>query len=380
MSMQSVIPQITGVILAGGKGRRMGGQDKGWLELHGRPLVEHLLTALRPQVATVLINANRHQARYRQYGYPVISDTLLDYQGPLAGFAAAMQAVSSAYLVTVPCDAPYFAADGVQRLWNALQTQQAELAVAHDGTRLQPVHALLPVRLLPSLQAFLAQGGRKVDLWYAQHSMALADFSDSPRMFMNSNTPEQHAALAQALPLHPPLLGMSGWSGAGKTTLLSSIIPHLKQAGLRVSVIKHGHHRIDLDTPGKDTYRFREAGADQVIFASQKTLAVMHACATQADPELRDVLRLVAQTCVDLVLVEGFKHSAIPKLEVHRPSVGKPLLYPDDPHIIAIATDAADLVVPAHLSKLDLNQPESVATFILKWQQQAANAEPKVAQ
>ncbi|SKA90724.1 molybdenum cofactor guanylyltransferase [Thiothrix eikelboomii] len=184
-------PRITGVILAGGQGRRMGGVDKGLLELQGRPLVEYVLQALQPQVETILISANRNQARYQHYQYPVISDQLTGYQGPLAGFAAAMQVIETDYMLTVPCDAPELAPDTVIRLLTALQDQQAELAVADDGERLQPVHALIPVSLLPSLQAFLAQGNRKIDLWYAQHQMARADFRDCAGVFRNINTPEQ---------------------------------------------------------------------------------------------------------------------------------------------------------------------------------------------
>ncbi len=366
-------PRITGVILAGGRGSRMGGQDKGLLEWHGRPLVEYLLEALQPQVDAILINANRNQARYQQYHYPVISDELSDYQGPLAGFAAAMQAAQTDYILTIPCDAPELAADAAARLLTALQREQAEIAVAHDGERLQPVHALLPVSLLPSLQAFLAKGDRKIDLWYAQHRMVSVDFSDCRSTFRNINTPQQQAELEQqitpVIPVtaNPPVIGVCAWSGSGKTTLLTEVIPHLKFAGLRLTVIKHGHHNLELDTPGKDSYRFREAGADQVLLASRKRMAMMQECKTQREPELVDVLRFVNRDCADLVLVEGFKHTAIPKIEVHRPSVGKPLLYPNDSHVIALATDDMTLDVPAHITKLDLNQPDSIAEFILQW-------------
>ncbi len=373
MTQAHSTPRITGVILAGGRGSRMGGQDKGLLEWHGRPLVAYLLEALQPQVDAILINANRNQARYQQYQHPVISDELSDYQGPLAGFAAAMQAAQTDYILTIPCDAPELATDTAARLLTALQAEQAEIAVAHDGERLQPVHALIPVSLLPSLQAFLAKGDRKIDLWYAQHRMASVDFSDCRRMFRNINTPQQQAELEQqitpVIPVtaNPPVIGVCAWSGSGKTTLLTEVIPRLKTAGLNLTVIKHGHHQIELDSPGKDTYRFREAGADQVLLASRKRIAIMQECKTQREPELVDVLRFINRDCADLVLVEGFKHTAIPKIEVYRPSVGKPLLYPNDNTVIALATDDMTLDVPAHITKLNLNQPESIAEFILQW-------------
>ena len=367
---------ITGVILAGGQGSRMGGLDKGLLVLQGRPLVEHLLDALQPQVDAILISANRNQARYQQYQHPVISDELSGYQGPLAGFAAAMQHATTPYVLIVPCDAPVIAPDTTARLWQALQRESAELAVAHDGERLQPVHALIPVSLLPSLQAFLANGDRKIDLWYAQHRVAMVDFSDYRTMFRNINTPAQQTAMEQT-PVNAPvtdqrtadlaILGLCAWSGAGKTTLMTHLIKHLKAAGLQITVIKHGHHQIELDTPGKDTYRFREAGADQVLLASRKRIAIMQECKTQREPELVDVLRFINCDCADLVLVEGFKHTTIPKIEVHRPSVGKPLLYPDDSSVLAVATDDLTLDLPKHLAKLDLNQPDTIAAFILQW-------------
>lgn len=183
--------QVTGIILAGGRGRRMGGMDKGLMEFAGRPLVEHIMESLRPQVGALMINANRNQETYRGYDLPVINDQLDDYQGPLAGFSAAMKAATTPWILTVPCDSPEIPADLLQRMTSALENDQAELAVAHDGKRLQPVYALLPGSLLPSLTAFLSAGDRKIDLWYARHRMARADFSDCPEVFNNINTPEQ---------------------------------------------------------------------------------------------------------------------------------------------------------------------------------------------
>lgn len=182
---------ITAVILAGGKARRMGGQDKGLVELAGRPLIEHVITRIEPQVGQILINANRNTEQYARYGYPVVSDSLSDFQGPLAGFLAAMQQVESEFIVTIPCDGPCLPDDLVSRLYNALQAAQAEIAVAHDGNRMQPVYALISTRLQPSLEAFLASGERKIDWWYERHNTVTADFSDAPDTFLNINTLEE---------------------------------------------------------------------------------------------------------------------------------------------------------------------------------------------
>ncbi|MEW8027098.1 MAG: molybdenum cofactor guanylyltransferase MobA [Candidatus Thiodiazotropha sp.] len=184
----SMRPAVTAVILAGGRGRRMGGEDKGLIELNGKPLVQHVISAIQPQVAAILINANRNQARYAAFGYPVIADSLLDYQGPLAGFIAAMQSVETEDMLTLPCDGPLVPNDLVERLYEARQATGADIAVAHDGDRLQPVYALIPKRLAESLQRYLDRGDRKIDLWYEEHRVAHADFSDIPRTFINVNT------------------------------------------------------------------------------------------------------------------------------------------------------------------------------------------------
>lgn len=191
------ISNISAVILAGGRGKRMGGEDKGLVELNGEPLIRHVISAIAPQVAHLVINANRNQERYAAFGYPVISDSITGYQGPLAGFLAAMQAVSSDLLVSVPCDGPLLSTDLVERLVTTRNREGADIAVAHDGQRLQPVYALLSVRLLGSLQAYLDAGDRKIDRWYAQHRVAYADFSDVPQTFININTPQERDKLRQ---------------------------------------------------------------------------------------------------------------------------------------------------------------------------------------
>jgi len=182
---------VTAVILAGGKGRRMDGEDKGLVELAGRPLIEYVIEAIEPQVETVLLNANRNLDHYSLYGYPVITDSLSDFQGPLAGFISALRSATTSHIVTLPCDGPFISGDLVERLVAAISTAGAEIAVAHDGDRMQPVYSLIPTSLSDSLAAFLDTGERKIDRWYSQHEVALADFSDCPESFRNINTAEQ---------------------------------------------------------------------------------------------------------------------------------------------------------------------------------------------
>lgn len=188
---------VTAVILAGGKGRRMDGRDKGLVELADRPLIEYVIDAIKPQVETIILNANRNLAQYSRYGYAVVSDALADYQGPLAGFICAMESSTTSHIVTLPCDGPFLPDDLVERLIFSLTDNNAEIAVAHDGDRMQPVYSLIPVSLSSSLNSFLASGERKIDLWYKQHRVALADFSDCPETFRNINTAEQRDRLQQ---------------------------------------------------------------------------------------------------------------------------------------------------------------------------------------
>lgn len=196
--MRLASAEITAVILAGGRGRRMGGKDKGLVKFNGLPLIEHVLSAMEPQVGRLLINANRNLDEYRRFGFPVISDVMADYQGPLAGVASAMAVAETEYIVTAPCDSPLLPADLVQRLVHALQSEDAELAVAHDGERLQPVFALIPVRLQPALQEFLDRGERKTALWFTQQRMARADFSDITETLLNINSPGDREQLQHA--------------------------------------------------------------------------------------------------------------------------------------------------------------------------------------
>ncbi|MGB5669414.1 MAG: molybdenum cofactor guanylyltransferase MobA, partial [Sedimenticolaceae bacterium] len=182
--------EITALILAGGKSRRMGGRDKGLLPFGDGLLVGHVLDAIRPQVGAVLISANRHHEEYRQFDVPVLADPLDDFQGPLAGFLAGLRYIQTDYLLTLPCDGPVIVDDLAQRLAAGLSGSGADIAVAHDGNRLQPVYAMLNRNVLPDLVLALGEGERKIDRWYARNHWVTVDFSDVPQQFSNINTPE----------------------------------------------------------------------------------------------------------------------------------------------------------------------------------------------
>ena len=190
--------EITGIILAGGRGSRMGGADKGLQTFNGVPLALHTLLRLAPQVGEVMINANRNLAAYESFGVPVWPDAagLGDYSGPLAGFLTGLERCETPYLLTVPCDTPLFSPDLVERLAQALERENADIAVVaapeEDGQlRPQPVFCLLRTRLLQSLMLFTTSGGRKIDAWTAQHKTVLVPFNlpgDDARAFFNANT------------------------------------------------------------------------------------------------------------------------------------------------------------------------------------------------
>lgn len=169
-----------------------------------------------------------------------------------------------------------------------------------------------------------------------------------------------------------PVLGLAAFSGTGKTTLLEKLLPRLRDAGVRIGMIKHTHHDFDIDQPGKDSYQLRKAGAGQMMIASGRRWALMVETPERSgDPSLQELIKRLDSTRLDLILVEGFKHETFPKIELHRPALGKPLLYPDDPGIVAFASDQpapGDLPIPY----LPLADAEAIAGFVLGWLDQQA--------
>ena len=157
--------------------------------------------------------------------------------------------------------------------------------------------------------------------------------------------------------------GFAGWSGSGKTTLIEKLIPLLVKRGLRVSLLKHAHHSFDVDHPGKDSYRHRQAGATEVLVTSSRRWVLMHELRGEKEPSFEEQVRHLSPC--DLLIVEGFKYASIPKLEVWRAETGEGLLHPNDPHIVAVASDAQ---VQTKLPLLDLNDPQAIAAFIVDHQ------------
>ncbi len=347
----------------------MGGRDKAFLTLAGRPLLAHAIEALRPQVSELLISSNRPPHLFAPFDLPVIADPLPHGPGPLAGLLAGLTSATTDWVVSVPCDMPRLPPDLVARLLEAALRKDAPAAIPSDGEHTHFALALVHRSRREALENHLRAGGRRVGDWLREQKAAVADFSDAADCFINANTPADLRALEARFgavrPL-PPLFGFAAWSGTGKTTLLERLIPELTGRGLRVGLIKHAHHDFDIDIPGKDSYRLRKAGAEQVVVASGRRLAMVveQPAAADEDPSLADLLDLIDPSRIDLLLVEGFRHEpALPKIELHRMSLGKPLLCAGDPSVMAVACDEP-VQLPPGLPLLDLNSPQAIADFI----------------
>ncbi|HWS12387.1 MAG TPA: molybdenum cofactor guanylyltransferase MobA [Rhodocyclaceae bacterium] len=190
--------EVTGLILAGGQGRRMGGIDKGLQPFRGRPMVEWVVERLAPQVGALLINCNQNLDAYARLGHAVVPDRIGGFAGPLAGLHAGLGEARTPLVATAPCDSPFLPPDLVSRLRAALEAQQAQLAVARTGTQPHPVFSLCRRDLLDHLSQYLAGGGRKIDAWYAALRVAEVAFDDEAEAFANINTREELESLARA--------------------------------------------------------------------------------------------------------------------------------------------------------------------------------------
>ena len=179
---------ISGLILAGGRARRMGEQDKGLVQLAGTKLIERCILSLSPQVDRIVISANRNIDQYQKYSFPVLKDTAENYDGPLAGLQRALEMSPDMPVLVVPCDAPLVSAHLAKRLFTALQENNCLAAIPHDGTRMQPLFGLFSPLALEPLKQYLDSGQRKVETWISSLPHSIVDFSDQAESFMNINT------------------------------------------------------------------------------------------------------------------------------------------------------------------------------------------------
>lgn len=353
--------EISAVILAGGLARRLNGKPKGLQVWAGKPLVSHIVERLRPQVCKIFLNINRLQDEYVRLcpDLPQYADRLTDFQGPLSGMLSGFEHSQADYLLFVPCDSPLLPENLLKKLHTALRINQAQIAYAHDGERPHPTFALIHRSVVPDLSDYLAQGQRRVLNFFQTQKSIAVDFSEQPQAFRNFNC-EADFASGQISPFFCkiPLLAITGHSGTGKTTLLAKLIPKLNQKGLRVGLIKHSHHNIEVDKVGKDSHRLRLAGANPTMIVCDQRWALMTETAQPAG--FAELAAQFQSQQVDLILVEGFKHELLPKIQLHRQGLAKPL--PEtDRFTLATATDYP----LARENRLDINNVAQIVDFIL---------------
>ncbi len=362
------------VILAGGKGRRMGGKEKALIPLLDRPLLSYVLESISGQVAPIALNINTNLDQFYKFGYQIIEDPIKGHLGPLAGILASLNwahTLNQKWVLTLPCDTPFLPKNIVGEMIKAKNNDLSlDLVVARSKGYNHPVIALWKSELSSKLKISLEEGIRKIDLFTANLKIGYVDFDSNKNIqfdpFTNLNSPLDLIYAQQILGKLPPFFGLAGWSGSGKTTLCTKLIENFTKIGIKVGTLKHAHHKFELDKPGKDSFNLRKAGSRPMIISSKERFALIQENDNNEEKSLFQMLEMFAkdpiQKC-DLIIVEGFKNEPIPKIEVYRKVIGKPELYKEDNNIFAIATDT---IINASIPILDLNKVNSISDYILK--------------
>ncbi len=352
-------PRAAGLVLAGGRGRRLGGADKGLVPVDGEPMALRAARLLRRVAAPVAVSANRNAGRYAALGLPVLEDGPWAGKGPLAGVLQGLRWSPHPWLVVLPCDTPALAPAAVEALWARARRGDVRAVALEAEGRLHPLHCALRAELADELERWLGAGGRRAGAWVEGLAPARVRL-EGQGAALNVNTPH---TLSRARRGRPPVLVITGFSGAGKTTLAERLIARLAAEGLRVAAVKHTHHDVELDRPGKDSHRLRAAGARQVLLATPRRRFLVAEPGHAGDPALERLLDTLDLGAADLVLAEGFKGAPFPKIEVHRPALGHPLLAAGDPDIIAVAADGPVEPAPP-VPVLDLNDIDAVVRLV----------------
>lgn len=360
--------RTVGVILAGGRSRRMGGGDKFLREVAGARLIDRAFIAFSPQVDCLVIST----ARGRQIDVPgarVVEDILED-AGPLAGVHASMtwtqQSVAAdAVIVTLPADTPFVPSDLSRRLIEAMDEQRADVAVATSRGRTHHAVAAWRCSLADDLGEWLKMPeNRAIEAFLHRQRTAVVEFEGEPDPFFNVNTPEdlvEAQRLAGRLPATQAILGIAGWKNSGKTTLTERLVAELTSRNFVISTVKHAHHDADVDEEGTDSFRHRRAGAKEVALVTGRRWALMHELAGDAEPPLSDILGRLSP--VDLVIVEGFKREQIPKIEVRRADADAQARLPIESGVIAIAGETSS--PPEDLPSFLLDDIAGIADFVV---------------
>ena len=362
------------VILAGGKGRRMGGKEKALIPLLDRPLLSYVLESVSGQVAPIALNINTNFEKFSLFGYPIIEDPIKGHLGPLAGILASLnwaQEIDKDWVMTLPCDTPFLPKNIAQRMIEVKNRElDIDLVVARSRGYNHPVVALWKSNLNFKLKNALDDGIRKIDLFTSKLKIAYVDFDTTNNLqfdpFTNLNSPLDLINAQQILGKLPPFFGLAGWSGSGKTTLCTKLIENFTKIGVKVGTLKHAHHKFELDKPGKDSFNLRQAGARPMIISSKERFALIQENDGDEEKSLFQMLETFAKEPInlcDIIIVEGYKNESIPKIEVYRPDINKPLLYKEDNNIFAIASD---IKIESSIPSFDLNNINSISDFIIQ--------------
>lgn len=372
--MENLNEIVPCVILAGGKGRRMGGKDKALIPLLDRPLLSYVLESISGHVAPIALNINTNLDKFSEFGYEIIEDPIKGHLGPLAGILASLnwaRKLNQKWVMTLPCDTPFLPKNIVKEMIKLKNKElDVDLVVAQSKGYNHPVIALWKSDLNLKLEKALNEGIRKIDIFTSSLKVAYVDFdkikNDNFDPFTNLNSPLDLIKAQQILGKLPPFFGLAGWSGSGKTTLCTKLIENFTKIGITIGTLKHAHHKFELDKPGKDSFNLRKAGARPMIISSKERFAMIQENDEHDEKSLFQLIEMFSkdpiQKC-DLIIVEGYKNEPIPKFEVYRPIIGKPELYKEDNNIFAIASD---INIESSIPTFDLNNINSISDFIIQ--------------
>lgn len=353
-------PGVTGVILAGGRSRRMG-RDKATLEIDGQTLFDRILAMLQGIFSQVLIAGDRPDLATAQI--PCVPDI---YPGSaLGGLHGALKAAATPWVFVIPCDLPY----PDERLIRLMLDYREghEVVVPRTPQGLEPVFALYHKTCLSLMEEMLRRGDYRIYDFYPQVRVHQLDVqilpADWQRALLNINTPEDLRSLKKEFPMSPPVVSIVAKSGTGKTTLLEKLIAEIKSRGYRVGAVKHDAHSFSIDHEGKDSWRMTQAGADTMLITSPEKIAMVKQNSGTEEPPLAETIQTYFND-VDIVLTEGFKRSAMPKIEVHRRERSPRLLCRGEEHDTTLFAVASDEPLELDVPVYDINDAKGLCDLI----------------
>ena len=361
------------VILAGGKGRRMGGKEKALINLLDRPLISYVLEKISGKTAPIALNINTNFEKFKNFGYEILEDPIKGHLGPLVGILASLnwaKNIDKKWVLTLPCDTPFLPLNLIESLVKVKnESPDVDLVVAKSRGFNHPVIALWKAENNLMLKKAIEEGIRKIDIFTSQLKTVHVNFDEINESkfdpFTNLNSPKDLIIAKQILGKLPPIFGLAGWSGSGKTTLCTKIIESFTKIGITVGTLKHAHHKFDIDKPGKDSYNLRKSGARPMVISSKERFALIQENDNE-EKNLFEMLEIFTKNPInkcELILIEGYKNEFIKKLEVFRFDIGKPFLYPNDQNIFAIASDKK-IEVP--IPSLDINNISDICELLMK--------------